>query len=76
VETSDPAVLRFMERVFESDFYRFPFRTQQNNLYISPIDSRQKMENAILLSKESIQIFSASLSDPSIINILQEKRMQ
>lgn len=44
IETTDKAVLQYMEHIFEADFYRFPFHGTEASVYISPIDSRIKIE--------------------------------
>lgn len=74
VETSDVSVFQFMERIFEADFYRFPFHGGEESVYVSPIDARKKIEWALYASTKSIQIFAASLSDDALLDILREKQ--
>lgn len=74
VETTDDSVFQYMEHIFEADFYRFPFQGTEKSVYVSPIDSRIKIESALRSSQKSIQIFAASLSDDSLLDILREKQ--
>ena len=76
LETSDEKIVKFMKRIFEADYNRFPFYGIEENIYYSPINSREKIENALRSSKKSIQIFAASLSDNSLLKILGERQLK
>lgn len=74
IQTSDPGTVDFMNRLFEADWYRFPFRATRENAYVSPVDSRSKIEAQLLGAQRSIQIFAASLSDERMLDILRARR--
>lgn len=74
IETKDRETVDFMERLFRSDFYRFPFGGSLPNAYLSPTDSRTKIEYALLNARRSIQVFAASLSDERLLGMLEQRR--
>jgi phosphatidylserine/phosphatidylglycerophosphate/cardiolipin synthase-like enzyme len=67
VETPDVPTVGFMKRLFEADFQRFPFRGSQENAYLSPTDSRIKLESHLRAAKTEVRLFAASLSDESLL---------
>lgn len=74
VETSDVPTVGFMKRLFEADFHKFPFRGTQENAYVSPTDSRNKLESYLRSAKKEVRLFAASLSDESLLGIFGELR--
>lgn len=65
-----------MNRLFDADFHKFPFSASYGSLILSPNDSRVKILHVLESAKTSIQIFSMSLSDETMIELLKRKSAQ
>ncbi|BAL81386.1 phospholipase D-like domain-containing protein [Caldisericum exile] len=63
-----------LKNLFNADWNRTNFTNTNPNVIVSPIDSREKIENALKSAKSSIKIWEQSISDQSIINILKEQK--
>ncbi|MGC8789294.1 MAG: phospholipase D-like domain-containing protein [Caldisericum sp.] len=63
-----------LRNLFYADWNRTDFKNDNPNVIISPIDSREKIENALKSAKFSIKIWEQSISDQSIIKILKEQK--
>ncbi len=70
---NDASVLR---NLFYADFDRKNFENTSEDILISPIDSRNKIENALKSATRSIKIWEQELLDPSIISILREQKQK
>jgi phosphatidylserine/phosphatidylglycerophosphate/cardiolipin synthase-like enzyme len=62
-----------LEKLFEADVKRIPYKESRPWILLSPLDSREKVTQLIQDAKRSIRFFSASLSDSEILNLLEQK---
>lgn len=65
-----------LRNLFYADFERKDFENTSEDVLISPIDSRSKIENALKSATSSIKIWQQELLDPSIISILREQKQK
>lgn len=72
--TFDKQEVETLKTLFNADWNRTDFTNTNPNVIISPIDSREKIENALKSAKSSIKIWEQSISDQSIINILKQQK--
>jgi phosphatidylserine/phosphatidylglycerophosphate/cardiolipin synthase-like enzyme len=62
-----------IENIFWSDWNNTDFNNGNNNLIISPINSRSKITSLISQAKESVEVMMEAMEDEEIINTLIEK---
>ncbi len=74
IETADVSTVEFIKRLFVADYYKFPFHGSMATAYVSPIDSREKIEMQLKRTQKEVYFFAASLSDLSLLAILAELR--
>ncbi len=70
----DSQIRQVLEKIFMADTQRFPTIESSPKLVISPIDSRKKIEKLLWDATTSISIFAESLSDESLLKILELKK--
>lgn len=70
---SNKEVHNYLERLFESDKQHKRFEETLPWVFISPINARSTIENAIENAKSSVILTMQSLADESIIKLLESK---
>lgn len=71
---SHAEIRRFLGIIFERDFRHEAFVDTEllpQNLIVSPLNSRKKIENFIASTKNEILIYVQTVSDKSILRILE-----
>ena len=61
-----------IKKIFEADWQNKPFFSSQQNLIISPINSRNKLENIIKNAKSEILVMAEIIKDQKIQEFLSE----
>ena len=69
----DPKDFATLAIIFQKDFEKMPATEVSNNLVISPIDSRAKIESTLTSARSEILLYAETFGDPSIIDILAQK---
>ncbi len=69
----NPSDLQVLQDIFSADFEGREITEINNNLVISPIDSRKKIETLLKSAKKDIFLYAENFGDESILNILSEK---
>ena len=59
--------------LFKKDFEYKKYSVKNNNLIISPVNSRQKLESLIENSKSNIKMYAENIIDENIKNLLLQK---
>jgi len=72
--TTDKDKVATLRNLFYADFNRTEFSNDNDNVLISPIDSRIKIENALRSATKSIKIWEQTVEAPEIVNILKEQK--
>ena len=70
---SDPSTVQTLENLFTADFSHESFARSNENLVISPIDSRQKIESLLHLAHKSIRIYAETFDDEALFSLLEER---
>ncbi len=76
VFSTDQRLKVMLEKIFEADITNTILDTSFPELYISPSDSRSKIQKLLSGAAKSIYFYSESLSDDAILDILAKKRAE
>lgn len=69
----DPAIAKEVEKIFEADWNRKPYRDSENAIIVSPENAREKMEQLLRSANSEILIYAEDMDDPSLKQILKNK---
>ena len=72
--TTDKGKVTTLRNLFYADFNRTDISNDNDNVLISPVDSRAKIENALRSATKSIKIWEQTVDDPTIVNILKAQK--
>ncbi len=71
--TNSPKEVEDLEEIFQSDWERKPYHTQNDALLVSPENSRKKLEKLINGANTSIIVYAEEMEDNDIENLLIKK---
>ncbi len=70
---SDSETAKEVERIFEADWNRKPYRDSESAIIVSPENARRKMEQLFRSATSEILIYAEDMDDPSLKQILKSK---
>jgi cardiolipin synthase len=73
IETTDRALVRDAQELFDADATRRPYRSRSGALVVSPDNSRQRLSDFIQGARRQILIYDPRLSDTSMHRLLTER---
>ena len=65
--------LHILEKIYLADFIGQEVFESSNNLVISPLNSRKKIETLLLSAKKDIFLYAENFADERILEILSQK---
>ena len=73
IRGSDSNIFIVLQKIFSADFDHEAISLSNQNLVISPIDSRKKLESLLSTAQKTILLYSETFDDKSILQILENK---
>ncbi len=71
--TKDPLYVKELERIFQSDWQRKPYRPLKSALVVSPENSRMKLTDLVKSAKKEILIYAEEIEDKDFEDLLVKK---
>ena len=73
IETTDPALVRQAQHLFDADAARQPYRADNEDLVVSPINSRERLAAFIRGARRQLLIYDPRLSDIALHRLIRER---
>ena len=73
IETTEPALIREAQELFDADAARRPYRLSSGELVVSPDNSRQRLSDFIRGARQQLLIYDPRLSDTAVHSLLTER---
>ena len=73
IETTNPALVREAQKLFDADAARQPYRSGTNEFVVSPVNSRDRLSAFIRGARRRLLIYDPRLSDTAIHQLLTER---
>jgi cardiolipin synthase len=73
IETTNPALVREAQKLFDADATRRPYRSGSRDLVVSPDNSRERLSEFIRGARRELLIYDPRFSDPAIHHLLTER---
>lgn len=71
--TKNPLYVEELEKIFQSDWDRKPYRPSESSLVVSPENSRTKLIDLVKSAKKEILVYAEEIEDEDFENLLIEK---
>lgn len=68
-----PGLVREAGRLFEADAARHPYEPGPGSLVVSPVNARRLLSAFLKGAKRSLTIYDPKISDPAMLDILEER---
>lgn len=73
IETTDPALVRQAQHLFDADAARRPYRADSEDLVVSPINSRERLAAFISGARRQLLIYDPRVSDTALHRLIRER---
>ena len=73
IVTSKASVVKEAIKLFDCDSKRRPFKSQKDDLVVSPVNARKELTNFISGTKKRLLIYEMKISDRDFLKLLQRK---
>jgi cardiolipin synthase A/B len=66
-------LVREAGRLFDADVMRYPFEPSGHQFVVSPVNARKELASFLKAAKKELSIYDPEVSDPVMIDILEER---
>jgi len=73
IETTNPALVREAQKLFDADAARRPYRSGNSDFVVSPANSRERLSAFIRGARHQLLIYEPRFSDPAIHQLLTQQ---
>ncbi len=73
IETTNPALVREAQKLFDADATRRPYRSGTDGFVVSPVNSRDRLSAFIRGARRQLLIYDPRLSDARVHHLLVER---